>query len=79
MRNYGWYLTQELITIPLFSSQEFTSHIKQKLAIKLSKTEKMVSYRKGTPVIPVINQTTSLIDLVGPESHFSFFFLTLSD
>ena len=45
---------------------------KEKVAVKLSETEKHESYRKGKAVFPVIKIATVLTDLVGPESHFLF-------
>ena len=73
MNNHRWYLTQELVTFTLFSSHDsMTKSAKEKLAVKLSETEKPDSYRKGKPVFPVINAATVLTDLVGPESHFLF-------
>lgn len=49
-----------------------TKSAREKVAVKLSETEKPDSYRRGKPVFPVINATTVLTDLVGPESHFLF-------
>ena len=49
-----------------------TKSAKEKLAVKLSETEKPDSYRKGKPVFPVTNTATVLTDLVGPVSLFLF-------
>ena len=49
-----------------------TKSAKEKLAVKLSETEKPESYRKGKPVFPVNNAATVFTDLIGPESHFLF-------
>lgn len=73
INNHRWYLTQELVTFTLFSSHDsMTKSAKEKLAVKLSETEKPDSYRKGKPVFPDINAATYLTDLVGPESRFLF-------
>lgn len=69
MNNHRWYLTQELVPFTLFSSHaSMTKSAKERLAVKLSETEKPESYRKGKPVFPVINAATVLTDLVGPVS-----------
>lgn len=73
LTNHRWYLTQELVTFTLFSSNDImTKSAKEELAVKLSETENPDSYRRGKPIFPVINEATLLTDLVGPESHFMF-------
>lgn len=71
--NHRWYLTQELVPFTLFSSHpSMTKSVKEEIAVKLSETEKPESYRRGKPVFPTIGGSTTLTDLVGPDSYFLF-------
>ena len=55
----------------LFSSYDsMTKSAKEKLAIKLSETEKPESCMEDRPVFPVINAATVLIHLVGPGATY---------
>ena len=73
MQNHTWYLTQEIVPFALFSTHSYmTNARKEQLALKIIGTEKPDSFRRGKPLFPLIESSTSLPDLVGPESHFLF-------
>ena len=73
MKHHTWYLTQEIVPFALFSRHpQMTNSLKEQLALRLIRTEKPDSFRRGKPVFPLIENSTTLPDLVGPESHFIF-------
>ena len=73
MKHHTWYLTQEIVPFALFSRHpEMTNSHKEQLALRLIRTEKPDSFRRGKPVFPLIENSTTLPDLVGPDSHFIF-------
>lgn len=69
LENHRWYLTQEVVPFALCSSM-LNNKQKQDLAAQLHATEKPDSFRQGKPVFQRITANTTLVDLVGPESHF---------
>jgi hypothetical protein len=71
MDNHMWYLTQEMVPFVLFSSNVSNS-LKQDIANQLHRTERPESFRRGKPPFPKITGKTTLMELIGPESHFLF-------
>jgi len=59
------YLDQDIVPFALFSNHP---HRQMQLAHRLYETEKPDSFCRGKPV----KDSTTLLDLVGPESHFLF-------
>ena len=77
-KNHLWYLTQEVVPFALFShNEQLSSAMKEKIALKIFNMARPESFRQGKPVFPVINQSTTLVDLIGPESSFIFEALSL--
>ena len=76
MENHKWYLTQDTIPFALFSSR-LSDKQKQDIATQLYVTDKPDSFRRGKPLFQKVTGKTTLVDLIGPESHFLFDVLSI--
>ena len=73
MEKHRWYLTQETA---LFSSR-LSDKQKRDIAAQLHATEKPDSFRRGKPVFQLVTTKTTLVHLIGPESHLLFDILNI--
>ena len=71
LSNHRWYLTEELVPFALFSNI-VPDNMKQNIASKLMSVPEPEHFRLGKPVFRQVNRQTSLVDLIGPESHTLF-------
>ena len=79
LENHLWYLTEEIVPFALFSKPPaMTSKLKQDIASKLLATPIPERLRLGKPLYPNVRSYTSLVDLIGPESHTLFQSLNIS-
>lgn len=71
---HHWYLTEETVVHALFTNhRSMTNNLKERMAGKLLETPKPTKFRRGIPLLQRrITESTSIEDLVGPESWFIF-------
>jgi hypothetical protein len=73
LSNHGWYLTEEVVPFVLFSNHySINDVVKQDIASKLLEMPVPDSFRLGKPLFRKITRNTTLLDLIGPESHALF-------
>ena len=79
LENHCWYLTEEIVPFALFSKLPvMTNKLKQDIASKLLATPVPDCFRLGKPLFRKIDRDTTLIDLIGPESHTLFHTLNIN-
>lgn len=74
IRSHHWYLNEETVVFSLFSDNPcMTYDRKSEMAHCILSTPRPEHFRRGIPVLKkLIYRTTSLTDLIGPESWFIF-------
>ena len=79
LQNHRWYLTEEVVLFVLFSKNPLaTNSMKEDIASRLLSTPVPEQFRLGKPVFRNVDQSTSLVDLIGPDSHILFLSLGVS-
>ncbi|KAK8394260.1 hypothetical protein O3P69_006451 [Scylla paramamosain] len=68
--------TKGAVPFALFSSR-LSDKQKQDLAAQLHATHKPGSFRRGKPVFQKVTAKTTLVDLIGPESHLLLYILSI--
>jgi len=71
LKRHLWYLTEECAVFSLFSNR-ISSAERQQIARQLLRTPRPTIFTRGQPTFPVLNQSTKLIHLIGPNSWFVF-------
>ena len=73
---HGWYLTEQLIPLCLFSNKVNTS-TKSLIAAKILSFSPPKNYKLGKPNFQKVNSATELVDLVGENSYLLFHILNV--
>ena len=71
LSRHGWYLTEEVVVFSLFSSK-LTNNEKSRMAARFLSISAPKEYPMGPPKFPSVNETTGLVDLIGPNSWLLF-------
>lgn len=67
IERHAWYLTEELVVLTI-ADDDVDDEVKQKIYAKLLEIEAPEVFRVGKPNLPVLSQSTELVNLVGQNS-----------
>ena len=78
MKDYTWYLTEELLQLPFsLPDEDLSDDIRDDLANKIVETKNCDIIEAAKPVLPIIVSGSQLIDFVGPRSQLIFQLLNI--
>ena len=74
LHKHHWYLNEETAVFALFSDHsDMTNEMKKRIATKLLETPRPSQFRRGVPFLRCpISESTTIADLIGPNSWFIF-------
>ena len=78
IKRHGWYLTEQVVPFSLFSENLSVDEKSELAAMLLTfNSARLQSYTLGKPKFPLVDNSTSLKDLLGPKGFLIWDILML--